>query len=70
MAKLKHFIIDGYCYFLTSTTKWRKQIFNNFGNAQILCDIIYRNLLIFEKMGSALFLALSQFYLTISMNQK
>jgi len=41
MAKLKHFIIDGYCYFLTSTTKWRKQIFNNFGNAQILCDIIY-----------------------------
>jgi len=41
MAKLKHFIMDGYCYFLTSTTERRKQIFSNFGNAQILCDIIY-----------------------------
>jgi len=41
MAKLQHFIAEGYGYFLTSTTEGGKQIFNDSGNAQILCNIIY-----------------------------
>jgi REP element-mobilizing transposase RayT len=41
MAKLIHFVEENSCYFLTSTTYRRKQLFRINQNAQILCNIIY-----------------------------
>ena len=41
MAKLIHFIEENSCYFLTSTTYRRKQLFRINQYAQILCNIIY-----------------------------
>jgi putative transposase len=49
MAKLFHYFEENSCYFLTSTTHERKQVFNNREYAKILCNIIY-NLRNREKM--------------------
>jgi len=41
MAKLTHYFEEGRCYFITSTTERRKNIFSKNENAQILSNILY-----------------------------
>lgn len=41
MAKLPHILLDGYCYFVTTTTQERRPLFKNQENACILSQLLY-----------------------------
>jgi REP element-mobilizing transposase RayT len=41
MAKLSHVILEGHCYFVTTTVFGRKPLFKNQEDASILLQVIY-----------------------------